>query len=169
MDYPRNPFRINVGFIIAESIGYSREFPLSFPRVRLQELDLADVDGSVLFTRTSQGLLAQVSLSARAKTECMRCLDEFTIDLSTQFTELYYFLASSAEETGLILPETGQVDLGPLVREYMLLEVPIKPLCRPDCKGLCPICGESLNKTNCSHEDDSIDPRLSILKSLLDS
>jgi uncharacterized protein len=60
------------------------------------------------------------------------------------------------------------IDLRPLVREYMLLSVPISPLCRPACLGLCPVCGENLNEISCTHEDDAVDPRLAKLKNLLD-
>jgi len=67
------------------------------------------------------------------------------------------------------LPEDGHIDLSPLVREYMLLDIPIKPLCSTDCKGLCPVCGENLNETQCGHTTESIDPRLAVLKSLLEN
>ncbi len=67
-----------------------------------------------------------------------------------------------------MVPETGLLDLEPLVREEMLLAIPINPICRLDCKGLCPICGGNLNETLCTHEDEEIDSRLSVLKTLLD-
>jgi uncharacterized protein len=54
-----------------------------------------------------------------------------------------------------------------LFREYILLEIPISPLCRPDCKGLCPICGNNLNEDTCHHEEEAGDPRLASLKALL--
>jgi uncharacterized protein len=50
----------------------------------------------------------------------------------------------------------------------MFLAVPISPLCSPDCLGLCPICGGNLNESVCQHEEELIDPRLDILKSLLE-
>jgi len=53
------------------------------------------------------------------------------------------------------------------VREYMLLEVPLNPLCKPDCKGLCPICGGNLNEEVCNHDAEVLDPRLAALKMLL--
>jgi uncharacterized protein len=66
------------------------------------------------------------------------------------------------------MPETGIIDLNPVLREYAVLEIPMRPLCKPDCKGLCPICGNNLNDSNCNHEDDLGDPRFSSLKKLLD-
>jgi uncharacterized protein len=50
----------------------------------------------------------------------------------------------------------------------MILEIPINPVCKEDCKGLCSVCGNNLNSEPCDHELDSIDPRMAVLKSLLD-
>jgi len=54
-------------------------------------------------------------------------------------------------ETELVVPDDGYINLAPLTRDYLLLELPIKPICRPDCKGLCPVCGVNLNETICEH------------------
>jgi uncharacterized protein len=94
-------------------------------------------------------------------------LSPFPQPLEIDFTELYAFSQRFATESELILPEDGHIDLEPLVREYMLLEIPISPLCKPDCKGLCPICGGNLNEEICNHDSDAIDLRLASLKSLL--
>jgi uncharacterized protein len=168
MSTPKNPFRLNVGFIVAEANGYSREIPVDFPEVRFLDLDLRQVTGTITFTRTAQGLLSQVRLKAQTTTECMRCLEPIELRLTPQFTELYAFSRNSASDVELVIPDTGQIDLGPLVREYMLLEMPLKPLCKQDCKGLCPVCGENQNETTCNHEDDDFDPRFSALKALFD-
>jgi uncharacterized protein len=98
----------------------------------------------------------------------VRCLNDFTLPLEVDFTELYAFSRNGMSESGLLLPEDAQIDLSPLVREYMLLAVPIQPLCMPDCKGLCPICGANQNENVCNHPEEEIDPRLSILKTWLD-
>ncbi len=166
----RQLFRLNVGFVAHEQVGYSREFVFeSIPAVRLDDLDLYEVQGQVLVTRTPQGLLFQVALEATTPTECVRCLSPFEQRLRVAFTELYAFSTRGMTESGLLYPETGVVDLGPLVREYMLLDFPIKPLCRPDCRGLCPVCGANQNEHRCHHEPAEVDPRLAVLRSLLDS
>jgi len=165
----RNPFLLNVGFIIHETIGYSREFPFDFETISIPpDIQLSNLSGLVRITRTAQGLLVQVKMQAYLPAECVRCLTEFVQGLNADFTELYAFNRKSITDSGLLLPEDGHIDLAPLVREYMLLDVPIKPLCTPDCKGLCPICGENLNETQCGHVPESVDPRLEVLKSLLD-
>ncbi len=164
-----NPLRLNVGFIVNLSVGDSREFVFDIPALHLDsDLNLVNLSGLARITRTAQGLLTQVKLIAMVDCDCVRCLTSFSQSLKTEFTELYAFSRNSITDSGLILPEDAHIDLTPLIREYLLLEVPMSPLCRTDCKGLCPICGENLNDATCNHEDDSIDPRLAILKSLLD-
>ena len=168
MSDTQNNLRLNVGFIINQSKGYMREFPLEFPFIHIPpDLDLTDLYGSARVTRTGKGLLVQVKMHAQMMNECVRCLQDFTLPLDIEFTELYAFSADSSTDSELILPESGQIDLRPLVREEMLLAVPINPLCDPECKGLCPICGENRNETECDHDIEVIDPRLSVLKSLL--
>lgn len=160
---------LNLGFIIHQQIGYSREFPLEIPRLSIDpDLSLSDLSGTARITRTPQGLLVQAKLGAKTLIECVRCLTEFPLRLETEFSELYAFNRRSVTDSGLILPEDGKINLTPLVREYMLLAVPIKPLCRKDCKGLCSECGENLNEVTCEHTVQKIDPRLETLKTLLD-
>ena len=166
---PLSPLRLNVGFIVAQSVGYSREFPLEVPRIVFPpDLTLTDLTGSALITRTNQGILLQVDVHAALELECVRCLNPVIQPLHTNFTELYAFSRRYMTESNLMMPETGIIDLTPILSEYMLLEVPMSPLCRPDCKGLCPVCGANQNETTCQHEDEPGDPRLAALKDLLD-
>lgn len=169
MSQPNNIFRLNVGFLVNQSVGYSRDFLFESPHVHLSpDLDLNGLSGYARITRTAQGLLVQVKMRATLLSECVRCLKDFPLPLSNDFTELYAFSRNALTDSDLLLPEDAHIDLGPLVREYMLLDIPISPLCSPDCKGLCPICGENLNDTTCNHDDDAIDPRLAVLKALLE-
>jgi len=164
-----NLLRLNVGFIIHQTVGYSRDFPFDVPAIRLQpDLDLLEFNGQVRVTRTAQGLLVQTTMRAAIPSECVRCLSGFIQPLEIDFTELYAFSHNSVTDSGLLVPENGKLDLSSLIREEMLLAVPIKPICRPDCKGLCPVCGENLNETRCNHGHEEVDPRLGDLKSLLD-
>jgi len=165
---PHSPLRLNVGFLLNQNIGYSREFLFEIPRLHLEpDLDLSNLTGVARITRTPQGLPVQLKMHATQRAECVRCLTSFQQGLDIDFTELYAFARRSVTDAELILPEDGHIDLGPLVREYMLLEIPISPLCRPDCKGLCPVCGENLNESPHSHGDEEVDPRLAVLKKLL--
>ena len=169
MSNPHSPFRLNVGFIIHQNIGFSREFLFDIPQVHLPpDLDLKDLNGAVRITRTPQGLPIQVKMHAIVNTQCVRCLAEFQQPLDIDFTEMYAFSQKSVTDAELLVPEDGHIDLGELVREYMLIEVPINPLCTPNCKGLCPVCGENPNISHCDHSADEVDSRLAVLKSLLE-
>jgi len=149
MAYMYSPelLRLNVGFIIHETVGYTRDFPIEIPAIALPpDLELKDLRGNVRLTRTAQGLLVQATMQAEAPTECVRCLTGFEQTLEIDFTDLYAFTRAAMTQSELLLPETGKLDLAPIVREEMLLAMPIGPVCQPDCKGLCPICGENLNE-----------------------
>jgi uncharacterized protein len=151
-DY-RNPLLLNVGFIIHETIGYSRDFPFDFDSISIPpDTTLSNLSGLVRVTRTAQGLLVQVQMQAYLPAECVRCLTGFSQRLEIDFTDLYAFTRDSVTESGLLMPENGKLDLAPIVRDEMLLAFPISPLCKPDCKGLCPVCGENLNEITGVHE-----------------
>ena len=167
MANPRRPLRLNVGFLIKAPIGTSRDFDFDYEKVRLgDDLNVRELVGTARFGRTAQGLLLQGEFSVEADLECVRCLDLFPQPLKWSFTDLYAFSKRSISESNLLVPEDGQIDLEPLLREYALLEIPISPICKPDCKGLCPVCGENLNKTDCGHHPEPDTP-FAVLKDLL--
>lgn len=165
-----NPLRINVGFLVKADAGYSRTIEFDVEEMVLPpDLTIQDLRGTAKFGRTPQGLVTEVALSGRTQAECARCLDEFEMPVATEFTELYAFDERSMTDSQLLLPPNHQVDLAPLAREYLLLDEPITPLCRPDCKGLCPVCGANWNREQCEHQNQPpIDPRFSALKDLID-
>ncbi len=153
----RYPLRINVGFLIYQPIGTSRDFAFDLPLVRLSpDFELNAFGGNAHISRTPQGLLVEADFSGSLLQECVRCLEEYSQPLHTIFSELYSFRYRRNPESELFVPEDGQIDLGPLVREYLMLEMPIKSICRPDCKGLCPVCGENLNYTICEHQAQGV-------------
>ncbi len=167
MPNPRKPFRINVGFIIHEEVGFTTEIPFEFDKVKLEDLELQNFEGLVTIGRTPQGLVVQGKFSADTKLECVRCLKEFTYPLKWEITELYAFTKKSVSESGLLVPDDAQIDLAPLIREYALLEIPIKPLHDPNCKGLCIECGQDLNIRDCGHNQGNDDSPFAALKDLL--
>jgi len=161
--------RLNVGFIVSQSIGYSRIFSLEIPGLRFSdELEIRNLEGQTVISRTTEGLLVQVKGQATTALECVYCLNPYEQALNLDFVEMFTFPSNALEDTDQILPEDPHIALSPLIREYLYLEIPINPMCRAACKGLCSICGENRNLVNCNHEDESFDPRLSVLKSLLD-
>lgn len=168
MTNPRKSLRLNVGFIIHEEIGYSHRFPLEYDKAVLgEDLTLENFSGTIVIDRTQQGLVVQGEFSGDTTLECVRCLKEFRQTLHGEWTELYAFTKKSISELGLLMPEDGHIDFAPVLREYALLEFPIKALCRPDCKGLCIECGQDLNVKDCGHNQEADDSPFSVLKDLL--
>ena len=169
MTNPRRPFRLNVGFIVHQEVGYNHEFLFEYEAVQIaDDLDLRHFEGETTIGRTPQGLIVQANFSGETKLECVRCLNEFQHSLDWEMTELFAFSEKSVSESGLLLPEDAHIDLEPLIREYALLEIPINPICKPDCKGLCPVCGEDLNQVDCEHKSIAKDLPFSALKGLLE-
>jgi uncharacterized protein len=75
--------------------------------------------------------------------------------------------ATFEEDDVDVYPYEGEaIDLEPLLRERLILAVPFAPLCKADCKGLCPVCGADLNQADCGHDRRPVDPRLAALKDL---
>jgi uncharacterized protein len=164
----KKPFRFNVGFIIHEEIGYNHDFPFAFYSITLgDDLELRNFEGIVNVGKTPQGLIMQADFSAEITLNCVRCLVDFEHELDWSFTEMYAFDKRSETESELLLPEDAHLDLAELLREYALLEIPISPLCQPDCKGLCQECGENLNQRDCGHEPAEPDSPFAKLKDLL--
>lgn len=140
-----------MGYLFNKAIGTSREIPVEIDHITLDDLDIRDLKSLVRVSRTHEGLLLQVNAEGEVQTTCVRCLEDFFLPVKTSFEELYQFPSRHREETDLTLPTDGYIDLAPLYRDYFFLEIPIKRLCRPDCKGLCVICGANLNEGPCEH------------------
>lgn len=153
MSNPRYPLRVNVGFLLNQPAGTSREITFDLPDFKLSpDFETTSLNGNIRITRTPQGVLGQVDFKANMPATCVRCLEDYIQSLHTNFTELFSYKSHPTIELGMVIPEDGNIDFAPLVREYLLLEVPIKLLCKEDCKGLCSICGENLNQTTCEHQ-----------------
>lgn len=169
MSNPRRPLRINVGLLVTAAIGTSRDFTFDYENMKLgEDLTVKDFSGTARFSRTPQGLLLQGDFHALLDLECVRCLDGYQQTVTWSFTDLYAFDKRSLSESNLLVPEDGQIDLDSLLREYALLEIPIQPVCRRDCKGLCPECGENRNRVECGHTSVGSDSPFAVLKDLLD-
>jgi uncharacterized protein len=146
----RHPLRLNVGFLLHQGVGTSRSFDFEHRRVQVgSDLQVASLKGSVRLSRTAQGLYAQGEMTAETQSECVRCLTEIPLTLKVHIDDLFVYPPNQGTDPILTIPETGVLDLAPLLREYLLLEIPLQPLCQPGCKGLCPECGNNLNENTC--------------------
>lgn len=168
MPSPKKPFRINVGFIAHEEIGRNHDFRFEFDRIKFgDDFELRNFEGNVNISRTPQGLFVQAEFSAETTLQCVRCLTEYGEMLSWEISELYAFDKRSETESGLILPDDAHIDLSELIREFALLEVPISPVCKPNCQGLCAECGQNLNEKDCGHKPVEPDSPFAKLRDLL--
>ncbi len=164
--------RFNFGFLLEAPLGTSRLNEISYPTIRVSEdVTLTPLQGQFMATRTSEGVYVNGRFQTAIHTECVRCLEDALVPITIQLDELYFYPPEHApqdEDAYTFDGETGFIDLAPLVRELSLLETPMQPLCKPDCQGLCMICGQNLNEADCDCKEDNIDPRLAKLRSLLD-
>lgn len=151
-----HPYRINVGFLINAPVGTYRDFVIDEPSMELaDDLRAEEIHCTVRTSKVQQGILATADCSAKTELECTRCLEPFQTVLNSHFEELFYFhYLRENQDAEQFLPENGYMDLGELVREYLVMEVPYAPVCKEDCKGLCPICGKNLNFEPHDHPEE---------------
>ena len=122
--------------------------------------DDAEVAVDTVLEWVSDGLLASGTASAPWVGECRRCLREVHGEVAVEFRELFEESPREGESYQLRL---DAIDLTPLARESILLELPLAPLCGPDCRGLCPVCGTDLNSGSCACAEVTGDPRWAAL------
>jgi uncharacterized protein len=160
--------KIQVGFLLNENVGNSRDTEFDIPHLLVDNDMLLDhMRGTLHFSRNSRGVLVQGTLEAKVSGECSRCLQgDVPLTLTLPIEELYVY--PEDPDADFSVPESGLLDLAPLIREEVIVQTPITVLCRPDCAGLCPECGANLNDGPCDCDKDNIDPRLAALKQLRD-
>lgn len=168
-------FSFNVTGLLRSAPGTTRRYPVSGERIPIAEdLELAaPIEGELLLARTGRSILVRGQLSTALEETCSRCLRptaapvEVSVEeeaLPSVDLETGAPLDTSEEPEALRVDDHHELDLAVVVRDAISLAEPIAPLCRPDCRGLCPICGADLNTAgNHGHEDESIDPRLAVL------
>jgi uncharacterized protein len=113
--------------------------------------------------RVSDGVVVRGELDAPWRALCSRCLQPVEGTSSVHVDELFEPDPVEGETYKL---DHEWLDLEPLVRDGLLLELPAAPLCRPDCRGLCPNCGTDRNTSTCDCKADEDDPRWAALRAL---
>ncbi len=152
--------RYLVSHELKQSVGARSLFALHEERVTLQEgLVLDALDGTVEVIRTNKGLLVRVQVAGRGHGQCARCLAQLDYPLRLQFEEEFLPVADVFTGAPLRIPAGADnfligadfvLDLHEPLRQYALMSEPLNPLCRPDCRGLCPQCGRDLNLGPCA-------------------
>ncbi|TNY36090.1 YceD family protein [Thermomonospora catenispora] len=131
----------------------------------------ADVELDLRLESVLEGILVTGTARMPLTGECARCLDPLEEDFEADFQELFVYpdtrSGGEAEEDEHRI-EGDAIDLEPVLRDTVVLALPLSPLCRDDCPGLCPDCGARLADVEPGHRHDTVDPRWAALRDLTD-
>lgn len=187
MDISNIDLVFNVAQLLKERVGATRRFHIDASDLVLDDgneeadldrLEAQNVHGEAKATRLSDGLLVQGDVEATVQLQCSRCLDTFSMPVEASLEEQfqptvdvltgYAIQRADFEENDAAFPidSNHMMDLTEPVRQALLVALPMKPLCREDCKGICAECGANLNEWNCGHTQQKADDRWSGLREL---
>ena len=150
-----------------KEIKLSFEFqPVKFEGEEIKAVSMVDVNGQV--NSKDEVLELKAHVKTNLELTCSRCLDTFIypidIDIEERFTS-----NETLEDEEVVLVNSDTIDITEIVEKAIISTLPIKRLCKEDCKGLCQSCGANLNKEECSCNNEDIDLRLADLKALLNN
>lgn len=160
--------RFNVSGLLLEAIGETRDYKVDSP-LAIPGREAETVQGDLHFLRTRAGILVRANLSLVEPENCSRCLKPLDEKVDINFEEEFQSIIDP--RTGQALPEGERdpdafliderhvLDLNEAVRQYREVSLMMKPLCRADCRGLCPGCGADLNEGQCSCDQAQTDSR----------
>ncbi len=161
------PFLVNAAELLRRP-GTERvlECPIAPPELGLaDERFLADdvIDVRLRLESLTDGIVVLGTIDVPWHGVCRRCLRDLSEVATCDVEELYQTVVTNPEAFEIV---DNQLDLLPLVREVALLDAPSAPLCRPDCAGLCPICGTDLNETQCDCVAPVVESQWAVLDQL---
>lgn len=170
----------NVAQLLKDETGQTRQYAL---HEEINALDpgivpLSSLDGKIQMIRTADGVLVTGNLHSSLELICSRCAEPFSMPLQFKIEEEFRPTIDIVTGANLPIPiddeqatridEHHTIDLSEVIRQDMLLAIPPNPVCRSKCAGLCPICGKNWNEGPCDCKHEEIDPRLQVLRQLLD-
>jgi uncharacterized protein len=135
------------------------------------DLPLAHVPGSaplaldLRLDALVEGIRVSGTVSGAMSLECRRCLTEVGAPLAVEVDEVYTYAGLPEVEEGFAV-DGEAVDLEPMIRDAVVLAMPLNPLCRQDCRGLCPQCGQDRNVVDCGHGPGHVEVRWEPLRRL---
>ena len=168
--------KYNVAQLLKEPIGSERVFTITEGEGSETFSPVQNAVGPVKLVRTHQGIWTQAWLTALIVQDCSRCLEDFSRSLELEIDEEYFpevdvktgrQALPPPEWEGFYIPADHTLDLGEAIRQSALATLPLKPLCKPDCIGICDRCGIDRNHHQCDCYTDNIDPRWAALRSLM--
>lgn len=175
---PRSPFVFDLREL-GRRAGSLREYRRRVPAPAGLGLDVigvpegAPLDLDLRLESVTEGVLVTGTVSAPLTGQCARCLDPVSEDLTVDVVELFAYASSATDETteeDEVYRTDGELlDVEPVVRDVVVLALPWTPLCRPDCAGLCPDCGQRLDDLPAGHAHETLDPRWAALAALTDT
>jgi uncharacterized protein len=157
---------INVAQLLKEEQGASREYRIE-DTVK-DDNGIYPVTGEVRLISEDHRVLVQGRIKTGINLQCSRCLKSYKSPICMDVVEEFYptidiqtgFKLPAPEEPGVFtIDEHHILDLTEALRQYIVIATPMKPLCSPDCAGICPHCGKDLNKGLCNCPDEHVDPR----------
>ena len=171
----QHPHTISLEAILEEPAAFEFVLPISAQELgREPLLSLSPVRTSGEVSRIEKGYALDARLAYEGELECSRCLAAYPFAVDEAFSVVLCPRGAHGEEE--IALEKGDLDasfyddpvvpIDPLIEERIQMQVPMKPLCREDCKGLCPRCGEDWNLKGCGCVLETSDPRWEALKAL---
>lgn len=171
---PGDALVVNVAGLLGETPGSTRDLAFDGVGLDLGEglAQDAPLSARIHVARTNRGLLVTGRVSTSLADTCGRCLKAISVPVEAEIAEEVLPLLDlttgarldlAAEPEVMRLSDHHELDLERLAREAVVLAAPIAPVCRPDCPGLCPICGQELGPGHVEHPDEPVDPRLEAL------
>ncbi len=174
-----NSLKINVVTIPEEGLNFNFSEDGKWLEECFQDIDRNDfilrkVDVQCKITKASSAIYIQGGISVRLGIGCSRCLEDANILVEGDFSytlvpvkpEKEEDVELQAEELEISYYSGDLIDLTPIICEQIILQIPIKPLCSEECKGLCPQCGTNMNVASCNCRSEFVDPRLAVLKNI---
>jgi uncharacterized protein len=170
--------QINVAQLLKQPVGATRQYELQ-EQLELSDegvLPVAPLAGTVHLLRTQRGVLVHLQARTQVQIACCRCLEPFTTPVEINFQEEFFPtidihtglpIEVPEDDKAALIDDSHVLDLGEMVRQYLLLSLPMHPLCRQDCAGLCPHCGHNLNEGPCACPPEPVDSRWAALSELL--
>ena len=124
------------------------------------------VPAELAITRAATGTLFELSFTTRLHGPCYRCLGDAVLELPIAVREYHATNPGESDELRTPYLVDDNLDLAAMARDAIALALPDKILCRPDCAGLCPVCGKNLNTEPHAHDEESTDSRWAALEAL---